>query len=86
MWSLEPRLQRGALATASDGELGGEGNMASAILPVVVHGFLTSGPLDRLSSSTGGIHKRSLSFSSAVGPTYMGPGGKLRPRGTLESG
>ena len=77
LWSLEPRLQRGALATSSKGELGGEGNMANAILPLVVHRFLTSGPLDMMSSSCGGIHKRSLSFPSAVGPTYVGLGGKL---------
>lgn len=40
-------------------------------------GLLTSGPLDALSPSAGGVHKRSPRFLSAVRPTYVGPGGKL---------
>lgn len=79
MWSLEPKLQRGVLAASSKDELGGEGNTASALLPLLVCGLFTSGPVDMLSSSSGGIRERSLSFPSAsvVGPTYVGPGGRL---------
>lgn len=40
-------------------------------------GLLTSGPLDTLSPSAGGVHERSPRFLCAVGPTYVGPGGKL---------
>lgn len=40
-------------------------------------GLLTSGPLDTLSPSAGGVHERSPRFLSVVGPTYVGPGGKL---------
>lgn len=55
--------------------------MISAIFPLLVHRLLTSGPLDRLSSSSGGIHKRSLGFSSVVEPTYVWSRGKA----TLET-
>lgn len=68
--------KRGAPAASSQGELGGEANRASAIHPPRVRGLLTSGPLDRLSSSRG-IPERSLSSPSAAGPTYVGPGGRL---------
>lgn len=71
MWSLEPKLE--VLAVSRKGELGGEGRMTSVILPLIVHRLLTSGPLDRLSSSSGGIHKRSLGFPSVVEPTYVLP-------------
>lgn len=71
MWSLEPKLE--VLAVSRKGELGGEGRMTSVILPLIVHRLLTSGPLDRLSSSSGGIHKRSLGFPSVAEPTYVLP-------------
>lgn len=74
------KVRREVLAVSRKGELGGEGRMTSVILPLLVHRLLTSGPLDRLSSS-GGIHKRSLGFPSVFEPTYVWPRGKA----TLEA-
>lgn len=75
------KVRREVLAVSRKGELGGDGNMISAIFPLLVHRLLTSGPLDRLSSSSGGIHKRSLGFPSVVEPTYVWSRGKA----TLET-